>query len=195
MASALHRYWAATFPEDYEENNLPLEWMERYKGEIPFCMKQLDRMLVSIIQFIKKNQEYKLIIASSMGQAATTATLIDQELFLADQQKFVVRLGFQEFQTLSAMHPQYNLMIDANDADAFEKKLKVISINGEGLSYRRKGATFFSLDFGYPNTKHFEISMDDEKVDLAELGLEIRKIDDQSGGTAYHIPEGVFYIL
>lgn len=193
VASAMHRYWAATFPEDYQENQLPKEWINRYKSEIPYCMEQLNHMVKKIHDFIKKNPEYKLIIASSMGQEATEANLIYTELFLSDYQKLSNAIGV-ELHPLSAMHPQYNFSVSLNDADKMEQLLQSLNINGKPISYRRKESTFFSVDLGYPNTDDFDITLQERILSLEEIGFEIRNIDDQSGGTAYHIPQGSFFV-
>lgn len=194
VASAMHRYWAATFPDDYRENKLPSDWIDRYKNEIPYCMHQLNQMIENVYRFIKSNPEYKLIIASSMGQAATDANLIYHELFLADYQKFEQSLGIK-IKPLSAMHPQYNFAVNSSDAGRTEKVLNSLLINGEPLGFRRKESTFFSIDLGYPNISNFEISIDGKRTSLNKLGFEIRKIDDQSGGTAYHIPQGSMFVF
>lgn len=193
VASALHRYWAATFPEDYETMNLPDEWINRYKNEIPFCMDELNEMVKSVKDFVDKNSEYKLIIASSMGQAATTAKLIKSEIFFANPSKFQNYFSQYEIEALPAMHPQYNFNCDSNP-DAFENQLKQIKLNGESLKYRRKEASFFSIDLGYPNINEVDITLDGEMILAEDLGIEIKQIDDQSGGTAYHIPEGALFI-
>lgn len=194
VASSMHRYWAATFPEDYEKNELPQEWIDKYKNEIPYCMKQLDNMLKDIVTFIQKNNAYKLIIGSSMGQAATKAELVKQELFLANPEQFKRVFNGIEIEPLSAMHPQYNFKIAENNAENFYNALNQVRINNEPLSFRRKDNTFFSIDLGYPNIDSFEVTMNNQKFSLEDFGFEIREIDDQSGGTAYHIPEGSLFI-
>lgn len=194
VASAMHRYWAATFPDDYEKNELPKEWLHRYAGEIPYCMDQLNDMVKSVNKFIIKNPDYKLIIASSMGQEATEATLISQELFMNDAELFREKLGGLNIEPLSAMHPQYNFTCSEADSSQFEEILKTLKINGNPIKFRRKENTFFSIDLGYPNIENFDIEINNESSTIEDLGFQIRKIDDQSGGTAYHIPEGTLFI-
>lgn len=194
VASAMHRYWAATFPDDYNKNDLPKEWIDRYAGEIPYCMDQLNDMIKSLSSFLKKNPEYKLVIASSMGQEATEATLISHELFLKDAEIFKNRLGDLQMNSISAMHPQYNFSVAESDADKLEGILKSLHINDVPLKYRRKENTFFSIDLGYPNIEEFKIDINGEHASLEDMGFEIRNIDDQSGGTAYHIPDGTLFI-
>ena len=194
VASAMHRYWAAAFPEDYANNNLPLDWIERYKDEIEWSMWQTEEMLKDLISFIHKNPEYKLIIASSMGQEATKAELIHHELFLGNYEQLNHLLGNVGIEPVSAMHPQYNFTVPSDSAGLVEEQLATISINSKPLRFRRKEDKFFSIDLGYPNIAQFDVQMGGRKLDIANLGFEVRDIDDQSGGTAYHIPEGSFYV-
>ena len=192
VASAMHRYWAATFPEDYDKHDLPKEWVKRYKDEIPFCMKELDAMITSLNSFLLKNPDYTLIIASSMGQSATKAELVESELFLTDFDNFSKHFDDHKLEPLSAMHPQYNFKSYEN-TDSLEQKLSNHTINGKPLRFRRKEDTF-SLDLGYPNIKNPVLHDGDHQIDLSEVGFEVKPIDDQSAGTAYHIPEGSLYI-
>ncbi|MEP1034885.1 hypothetical protein [Ekhidna sp.] len=192
VASAMHRYWAATFPEDYTKNDLPKKWINRYKFEIDYCMDHLNRMLISMHKFLKKNPEYLLVVASSMGQEATKAEMVTHELFLDDFNKLQDAIGV-ELEPLTAMHPQYNFAVNG-DADLMETRLRLLSLNGDKITYRRKDNIFFSIDLGYPNVTRFEAKFEGRQVGLEDLGMKIKAIDDQSGGTAYHIPEGSFFI-
>ncbi len=194
VASAMHRYWAAAYPTDYRENNLPQEWIERYGKEIEICMWQLDSMMKDVLTFLKKNPEYKLMIASSMGQAATEAQLVSHELFLSDYARLNALLGDVGIEPVSAMHPQYNFKVNEEAAENVHAQLSEISLNGESLRFRQKEKTFFSIDLGYPNVEAFEVKKADQVLTIEEVGFEIKPIDDQSGGTAYHIPEGALFI-
>lgn len=194
VASSMHRYWAAAFPEDYKENNLPKDWIDRYGKEIEICMWKLDDMLEDIVKFLKKNPEYKLMVASSMGQAATEADLISHELFLSDYARLNQLLGDVGIQPVSAMHPQYNFKVSEKEAERVKTELADISLNGEPLKFRQKEKTFFSVDLGYPNVETFDVLKGDEHLSIKDLGFEIKPIDDQSGGTAYHIPEGALFV-
>ena len=37
VAAAMHRYWAALFPEDYEDEPMDADWRETYGAEIVGC--------------------------------------------------------------------------------------------------------------------------------------------------------------
>lgn len=192
VASAMHRYWAATFPDDYEKNELPKEWIDRYKFEIDYCMDHLNRMMKSVHNFLKSNPDYILVVASSMGQEATAAEMVTHELFLEDFGKLQETIGVT-IEPLTAMHPQYNFAVN-EDADLMEQRLKSIVLNGEKITYRRKDDKFFSVDLGYPNVQSFDVKFEEKEIGIEDLGMKIKAIDDQSGGTAYHIPEGSFFL-
>ena len=94
VAATMHRYWAATFPEDYDEYLLSDEWKNKYSSEIDYAMNKFDGFLKDLIDFVNKNQEYKLIVASSMGQESTLAMEQKSELLAKDFNKFLNKLGF-----------------------------------------------------------------------------------------------------
>ena len=39
VASAMHRYWAATYPADYLDLDLDSDWLETHRDEIPWAMR------------------------------------------------------------------------------------------------------------------------------------------------------------
>ena len=196
VASTLHRYWAATFPQDYEQNNLPSSWLDTYKDEIDFVMHSLDGFLSKIIPFVDENPDYKLVVLSSMGQKATKAEVLNTELGVSDLDKLLTSLGVHEnsYQKLPAMYPQYNVNVNEESAAHFKLCLDKLKINGEPMVHRQKGALFFSLNFGHVNLAADAVTVNDEPVTLESVGLKNMKIDEQSSGTAYHVPEGSMFV-
>ena len=197
VASTMHRYWAATFPEDYAENLLDEQWHDRYAHEIDFALGELDQMMKKLLNFIESNPNYKLIIASSMGQAATKMINLETELTLKSMESFMDALGFkkEDWEALPAMHPQYNLKVQTPQvAKDFEKTLRKLKIQDNPINYRLKNELFFSLDLGHVNLKQDFLIYDERKFDLTKFGLENEKVQEQAAGTAYHIPEGSLII-
>jgi len=92
VASSMHRYWAAAYPQDYKTFNIEKEWVDTYKNEIYFTMEMFSRFFKEIVEFVNKNPEYKLIVASSMGQASTTAEQIDSQVYV-EHPKFLWQNG------------------------------------------------------------------------------------------------------
>ena len=83
VASAMHRYWAAGHPADYDQLNLGEEWLERYRGEVPWAMQRADEMIARLADFVQANPGSELWIASSMGQGPTFAQPLETQLYLA----------------------------------------------------------------------------------------------------------------
>lgn len=195
-ASAMHRYWAATFPKDYKDNNLSEEWINRYSGEIDFAMHKFDKFLAKLVRFVDRHPEYKLVVASSMGQKATKAEPLISELAVADFSSFLSSLGMneEEYEILPAMHPQYNLNVKADFEEKFINALKDISVKGESINFREKENGFFSLDFGHTNLTSDDIKLNDAICSPNEIGLVNQLVDEEASGTAYHTPVGSMFI-
>jgi len=88
VASSMHRYWAAAFPEDYKTYNIDQNWVERYRGEIVFTMDIFDSFLTELKRFVDTHSDYRLILASSMGQAATNARMCETQLYMQNDKVF-----------------------------------------------------------------------------------------------------------
>jgi hypothetical protein len=196
VASTMHRYWAATFPEHYDTYNLSNEWKNRFSGEIEYSMHHFDAFFNRLVQFADKNPEYKIVIASSMGQEATKAEQLSTELYCKDITKFLQTFGINEdqWEIKPAMHPQYNFnVLDSAQAEKLEQDLKQVVISGIPLIFRRKGL-FFSINFGHRNLEEENFFLNEVPIKLAIAGLFNEQIDDESDGTAYHIPEGCLIV-
>lgn len=197
VAATMHRYWAATFPEDYDEYLLSDEWREKYSGEIDYAMGKFDEFLGDILQFIEDNSEYKLVIASSMGQKSTKAMEQKSELLAKDLPKFFQALGFEDndYEILPAMHPQYNAAFkDDSKRSELVQKLKQFDIKGEGIDSRTKENGFISIDLGHVNLEEYDVLFDGKSINIQDYGLVNEPIQDEASGTAYHIPEGILLI-
>ena len=193
VASSMHRYWAALFPDEYENLDYDNEWINTYSNEILFTMDHTDRMLKRLSRFIDKNEDYKLVITSSMGQEAIECEPTETQIVIADNEKFMSMLGVNdsnEYQVMPAMVPQFNFVIGENFIEKFEENLKKLTINGETVPYRKKGDNYFSVDLIFLNLKTINISLGNTHFSLDDSGLQNLTIDDKSSATAYHIPEG-----
>jgi hypothetical protein len=198
VASAMHRYWAASFPADYSDVQLGDDWMDKYRGEVPWAMAQADAMIGKLAAFADANPEYQLWIVSSMGQEATFAQPLESQLYLVDLPAFMSALDIpaSAWAERPAMLPQSNVRIEPDHADAFEAELRRIEVRGESLSYTRADDGFFSMFWGQSNLHDQSGSLirAGEVVEPAELGLQTVEIEDRSDTTAYHVPQGTFAI-
>ncbi len=197
VASSMHRYWAASFPEEYENNKYDTEWIETYSNEICFAMDQTDQMLNRLGKFVDANPEYKLMITSSMGQEAVECEPWETQLYVKDLDKFFKYLGVtnsDDYEILPAMIPQLNFKVAGHLANDVKKKLDSFKVNGETVKYREQGKAFYSVDLGHHNLKESQIEIDKILHNIDEVGLTNMVIEDKSSSTAYHIPEGHMYI-
>lgn len=198
VASSQHRYWAAAFPEDYENLKLGREWVETYNGEIIYTMKKADEMIGRLLKFIEKNPEYSLWILSSMGQQAVEAKEIYTDLFVTNGKKFMNNfdLGSDGYELKPSMVPQFNVQIHVDKRKEFEEKLATFKINDQAIHARQKAEGFYSLDIGFPNLDEskIKIEMSGQIIPLEHSGMANVKIQDRCGATAYHIPQGSLLI-
>ncbi len=198
VAAAMHRYWAACFPEDYEFYEYDDSWRRTYRDEVGFAMRHADAMLGRLFHFVDRHPGYQLVIASSMGQAATETKPILSQLYVTDVARLMARLGVPvgEWRLMPAMQPDVNVFVGRH-RDALREKLRHLRIDGKPLRFEEDPANeFFSLIFG-----HVNLHDGDRRADLAgrpvpfeELGLEPVIIDDAAGTCAYHVPEGTLLI-
>lgn len=198
VASSMHRYWAAAFPEDYENLKLGREWIETYNREIVYTMKKADEMIGRLTRFVEKNPEYSLWVLSSMGQQAVEAKEIETDLFVTNGRKFMehFQLGNGKYELKPSMVPQFNVQVQSEKRKEFEQKLSTFRINGQQINYRQKAEGFYSIDIGFANLSNDNIRIElmGSMIPLEHSGLENVKIQDRCGATAYHIPEGALLI-
>ena len=71
--------------------------------------------------------------------------------------------------------------------------IKQVIIAGAPLVYRKK-ESFFSINFGHRNLEDSDFHFKEVPIKLASAGLFNEQIDDESDGTAYHVPEGCLFV-
>ncbi len=196
VASTMHRYWAAAYPSDYKTFNIEKEWVETYKNEIYFTMNIFSNFFEEVVGFINQNPEYKLIVASSMGQASTEAEQLDSQVYVEKPEMFLSTMGLNstDWTSLPSMFPQFNIKVNADKAAVLEYSLNKIKIGGEAIEFRPGENGFFAIDFGQKNQKNEQVIFDGKEMKLSDLGLHNLVIEDKAGATAYHIPEGTLLI-
>ena len=199
VASAMHRYWAAGHPGDYEQVALDQEWMDKYRDEVPWAMARADEMIGRLVDFVDAHPDYELWIASSMGQGPTFAQPLETQLYLDDLPTFMQAVGAVPdtgWIQRPAMLPQRNVHVDAEFADDFETALQAITVAGAPLRFRRADDGFFSMEWGQPNLHDQPDAIQIRGLVRApaEIGLRIVEIEERSDTTAYHVPQGVLAI-
>lgn len=194
VAASQHRFWAAAFPKDYEHFGYDQKWVNTYSHEIDFAMEKFDAFFGRLTKFVEENRDYVLWVTTSMGQEATEAKSLETQLYLVDASKFMAVLGLEpaDWDRRPAMLPQWNAVLRPHKAAAFRDALAKLTINGAPINFREMTGGFFSLDFGHANLydRGDIVHYDGKTVSLQAMGLKNVEIEDKSGSTAYHIPQG-----
>jgi hypothetical protein len=198
VASAMHRYWAALFPEDYDDLELDEQWQQRYKGEIDFAMNWTDRFVDRLVRFANKNPEYLLVVASSMGQCASSGKRIDTQLYLRDPEAFLERAGISvnQWERRPAMDPTVSLLVSPDQARGFEQFLHSMTIQGQPVKFETREEGFFDLIFGQTDidVSRDKLLIGGQETSYSAVGLELTQVEDEAGSTGYHIPEGILFV-
>jgi hypothetical protein len=197
VAASMHRFWAAAFPADYSEFNLPGEWVKSYSGEIEWAMAIADQFLARLVQFCCKNPDYRLLVASSMGQAATNATGREGYYAVGDVVRFFGALGVgpDEIRPAMAMAPDISVhLLTDNARERFravegdlERALGDIEAEIDEKNFLHMHV-MAELDAENPLTS---VMIGNRELPLEELGLRFVADQDRVATTAYHVPEGI----
>jgi hypothetical protein len=198
VASAMHRFWAGLFPEDYAELDLGQEWFDRFAGEVPFAMEKFDGFLSRLVAFVDRNPRYQLVVASSMGQGPIETAAVSRKLYLKDPAGFASALGLapDDYEQRPAMEPTINFQLRRDRIDFFRTQLESLSIAGEPAYFVERDAGFFNMVFGQSDVDDAApiLQLGERSLTPRELGLRSEIVEDGSEGTAYHIPYGVLFI-
>ncbi|MDZ7677788.1 MAG: hypothetical protein U5K29_04495 [Acidimicrobiales bacterium] len=105
VASAMHRYWYALFPDDWTEARYSDEWVERYSDEIPAAMRALDNGIADVWKWCEATDR-TLVVLTSMGQRAAPAldTSATGTAVVRDPVRFAEALGVASPFTVGLRH-------------------------------------------------------------------------------------------
>jgi hypothetical protein len=207
VAAAMHRYWGAAFPSDYGDDELDQTWIEKYGDEISFAMDKCDVMLGHLVEFIGRNPEYSLMVASSMGQAAIPAVQTYRFLTIIDVSRFMASMSVPRgaWGLKPAMIPCCCVVVGEEYRDIFVSNVDTLIIDGETikrdnrpvghLSYDERDRGFFQIfvqfdNYAGPSTA----SVAGKSVALEDLGLGYMAHEDGVNCTAQHVPEGSLWL-
>lgn len=210
VASSMHRYWAAKYPDDYDRFGYSHDWLDTYHHEIDWTMGRFDQMLDRILQFLAKEPDYELWVASSMGQAATTAEKPAKfQTYLFDPNQFMRYFGFRQDDYLikPAMAPRHIIKIKDKRryVEFAERTCDIVVAHvdkhslapGENCTVKVKNlenGVFMIRAPVIQNHSGEMLRVDGVDVRFSDLGFSNNKINDQTAQTAYHIPEGSLLI-
>jgi len=193
VAAAMHRYWAAKFPEDYDDMRMPPEWRKTFAGEIDAAMDEADYMLGRLLRFAKDNADYRVMIIASMGQAAIEHEVIENQLIIKDFDAFMGTLGFtpDEYEKLVGMEPEYVVRFaEPSGLERFRERCESLQL-GDRRPHLKPTDDRQTTFLVFQNNISFEhVTLVEREIPLDEAGLHIEPIQDMSGSTAQHVRGG-----
>ncbi len=194
VAAALHRYWAARYPDDYTHYELPHHWTLRYAEEIDFALKAADRCIERLMLWADGIRGTEIWVASGAGQVATQARTLKTQLYLANLSRFMRGLGVPDaaWSARPGMAPHVGVVVEAPVRSAFRAQLESLRIGDQRLHWEERENGFFKLGIDTPDVDAAatRVSLGGERFALGELGFENTAIDEGAASTAHHHPDG-----
>ncbi|AGB21354.1 hypothetical protein Mycsm_00927 [Mycobacterium sp. JS623] len=205
VAAAMHRYWAAAYPDDPGGTVMPDDWRRLYKHEITYAMDCLDLMLGRLVKFAKRN-DYMLLVCGSMGQAAHKSEATSGFVTIVDLEQFMTRMGLSRSHWTEryTMAPCVSVTVDPRMADAFEERLRSISCDGKNmvsanrevppLSYDRSSETFHLFVYFERYVGQRAAEFAGAPVPFEWLGWGFHEHQDNIDCSARHTPHGLLLV-
>jgi hypothetical protein len=193
LASNMHRYWPTLFPDDYPLGKFNDKWLKKWKSEIPHALKVTDFHLKNLIKFCDLNN-YELIIASSMGQAAVkNVKPISKQVLITDIQKLLryIKISDFDWEKRLSMAPRVVIKPKSKDIIKKLKRLSDISINEKKISYFITSSGDIRLDIDLTDINKLIVKDNNKIISNYDIGVNLVNLQDSSGAYAYHVPEGI----
>jgi hypothetical protein len=194
VASSMHRYWAARYPDDYDDYAYTDGWRSTFEHEIGWTMARFDRMLGRVMDHARRTGAV-VWVTSSMGQAATTAEVVKTQVQLVDVPRFLAFLGLPDeaWSRRPAMLPRVILKLDPAWRAPFARALdEGVEIGEHGpLPWKELEHGVFRL---HPGTlfdvQDRTVTWRGRTVPFEAAGFDTVEIQDSANCNAYHVPEG-----
>jgi len=189
VAAAMHRYWYAMFPSDFDQVFYEESWVEKHRDEIPYALELLDRFIARLLDWCDSSDR-ALVLVSSMGQHASPIldTSRTHEAVVVDPMAFLRAIGAAKGASVSAaMHPQLTVTYESDlTADSGEKAMQALADTVAGGAVDRSGRTITltAMIVGISGM----VDLVGDRSDGSQAGLELRAVNDHSSGR--HSPFG-----
>jgi hypothetical protein len=208
VAAAMHRFWAAAFPDDVDNNTMPTDWRTKYVEEIDFSMKILDQLLQRLKNFVDERNDTILVIASSIGQQAVRAETTKGFTTITNLNQFMLALGLgvEDWEERHTMVPCISVIVEPSKARAFEQKLNSISVGKSQMTKNEKEIPPLSYDIKDGNSfqiyVYFEgglnsevvVEIENEIVSTEFLGFGFFEHQEEVSCSGRHTPFGSLII-
>ena len=148
------------------------------------------------MKYIDSNQDTQLWIASSMGQKATKEDFEPTRFYweISDLQTFINSIcGIKiEIKPLPQMIPCYSFKGSSKNIDFIYKRLLNIKTNAK---FKINSVTETTLAFFIDTNNLEELVFKDviNNKDIKTEGMIKKLVNEDSGCSAYHVPEGVLF--
>lgn len=194
VASAMHRYWYALFPDDWSESHYGEEWVERYRDEIPAAMRSLDDGIADVWKWCE-DTDRTLVVLTSMGQSAAPAldTSATGTAVVRDPGRFAEALGVTDpFTVGSAMVPQIHYLFEADEvAAATTAAITALDTATSDVRAEQSGRVV-TVTYHLGDLSRGSIKLGASDRPLSESGVNWEPIDDHRSGT--HDPKGLMLV-
>ena len=197
VASSMHRYWPALFPDDYTDLVFDQPWIKTWSDEIPFVMQEAEEQISSLIQYVEGNPDNLLVIATSMGQAAVEGReRVDRTVILSNLARLMSGLDIapDEWEKRPAMVPQVNIAISESKKSQFLQNIGDLFINGKSIDVLNLGSNVLRMEFCLVNQRIESVDYKGKSVAPAKFGISCIEMMDAAGANAYHIPQGMLMV-
>ncbi len=199
LASSMHRFWEAKFPYQYKKQVSTNSWINKYKNEIDIAINSAKYYIKSLMEYVDNNSDTQLWIISSMGQSAVQEYKKSQSYWqISDMNSFLSSLLEKkiEVKQLTQMIPIYGIESSELNINLVADKLSKVKSNIDiKISSRTKTTLAFIFNKkAFKNKQeipYFE-NLSNYKRTIIK-GLKKVKINENTGTSAYHVPEGIFY--
>ena len=212
VASMMHRYLHAYL----ETNDCPYDdkWKKKYKNEVSFSIDLLDEWLGKIIR-LGKNNKFKIILLSSMGQKINDKidqnhlNKFDHDYILKEPEKLLSALveNVPKFESKGVMVPQYSFQFESSEiAEELHRNICKLGTD-ENLRFghytkstkRNNFISGFYINSDLNNdvvTLSIQLNSDnliikDKKYNFAEVGFDKFKSDNHHSGE--HDKRGILW--
>ncbi len=199
VASSMHRFWEAKFPNQYKKNLSSSKWINRYKNEIDIAVESSTYYINELIKYVDDQKNVELWIISSMGQAAVQNYKKSAQFFqIVDMDKFLFSILEKKvkFEQLNQMIPIYALKSDENTINLINEKISSMESN---IDIEVSSKTKNTIAFIFNKNSHQIIDQDpffktsSKSKSYSFNGIKKVFVDENSGSSAYHVPEGILY--
>ena len=193
VASSMHRYWPAVFPNDYSEGKFDENWRKRWKSEIPHAVKVANFQLNKLLQFCDKF-DFELIVCSSMGQdAVEDVTPISKQVLITNVRSLLRYLNVpdKDWEPRLSMAPRVVIRILSGANLPNLANLDKILVNGKRINHYKTSSGDIRFDIHLTDIDELYVEDSGKKISPKEIGIENINLQDASGSYAYHIPQGI----